>query len=211
MDGLTLNIINGDRKALALAKTCVTTPMLINYDIRQGAIYAIPLSVETNQKQAAADVSESLIISTDAKKNIADNVAPGSKSWRLSGYIKGIPSLEPSNYFQPFVQMHEDILWSWFERGAVLVFKDGDAHFYENIVIKDLQTSQQKDSANAVPFTMTLKELNTMTTNLVDLQDLASGKLDPKRILSSIPVIGSTLGAPLTLGMTSAETVGQTA
>ena len=55
MDGLTLNIINGDRKALALAKTCVTTPMLINYDIRQGAIYAIPLSVETNQKQAAAE------------------------------------------------------------------------------------------------------------------------------------------------------------
>lgn len=211
MDGLTLNIINGNRKALALAKTCITTPMLINYDIRQGAVYAIPLSVETNQKSGAAVVSESLIISTDAKKNVSDNVAPGSKSWRLSGYLKGIPSLEPSNYFQPFAQMHSDILWNWFEHGAVLVYKDGDAHFYENIVIKDLQTAQQKDSANAVPFTLTLKELNTMSTNLISLQDIANGKLDPKQIMKSIPIIGSTLGAPLTLGMTAAETTDETA
>lgn len=211
MDGLTLNIINGNKKALALAKTCITTPLLINYDLQQGPVYAIPLSVETNQKQAAAEVSESLIISTDSKENVSDNVAPGSKSWRLTGYLKGIASMEPSNYFQPFVQMHSDILWSWFERGAVLTFKDGDAHFYSQVVIKDLQTGQQKDSANAIPFAMTIKELNTMTTNLVDLLDLATGKLDPKRILSSIPVIGSSLGSAVSLGMTSAETYEQTA
>ena len=209
MDGLTLKITNGNRKALALAKTLVTTPTLINTDIRQGAVYAIPLDVETNQKSAAAEVSENLVISTDAKKYISDNVAPGSRSWRLAGYLKGIPRLEPSNYFQPFVQLHADILWSWYLHGAVLVFKDGNAQIYQKVVIKDLQTAQQKDSANAMPFTLTLKEINVMETSTADLPDDASG--DPNRIAKSLPAVGSALGAPLTLGMTAADTVQETA
>ena len=209
MDGLTLNIINGNKKALALAKTCITTPTLINYDIRQGAIYALPLDVETNQKQAAAEVSESLSICGEKKKNVSDNVAPGSKSWRLSGYITGIPTLEPTNYFQPFVQMHCDILWNWFERGAVLIFKDVDARIYKQVVIKDLQTGKAKDSANAIPFTLTLKELNTMSTSLIKIEDFQN--IDPSRLAVSAPIVGSTLGAPLVLGMTAAETVQETA
>lgn len=209
MDGLTLKITNGNRKALALAKTLVTTPTLINTDIRQGAVYAIPLDVETNQKSAAAEVSENLVISTDAKKYISDNVAPGSRSWRLAGYLKGIPRLEPSNYFQPFVQLHADILWSWYLHGAVLVFKDGNAQIYQKVVIKDLQTAQQKDSANAMPFTLTLKEINVMETSTADLPDDASG--DPNRIAKSLPAVGSALGAAITLGMTAAETVQETA
>ena len=210
MDGLTLKITNGDRRALALAKTLVTTPTLINVDVRQGAVYAIPLEVETNQRSAAAEVSENLVISTDAKKYISDNVAPGSKSWRLSGYIVGIPRLEPTNYYQPFVQLHSDILWSWFERGAVLTFKDGNAQIFPRVVIKDLQTAQQKDSQNAIPFTMTLKEINVMETSMADLlaKD-ATG--DPNKLAKSIPAIGSALGAAATLGMTAAEAVLQTA
>lgn len=210
MDGLTLKITNGNRRALALAKTLVTTPTLINVDVRQGAVYAIPLEVETNQRSAAAEVSENLVISTDAKKYISDNVAPGSKSWRLSGYIVGIPRLEPTNYYQPFVQLHADILWSWFERGAVLTFKDGNAQIFPRVVIKDLQTSQQKDSQNAIPFTMTLKEINVMETSMADLlaKDVTG---DPNKIAKSIPAIGSALGAAATLGMTAAETVLQTA
>lgn len=209
MDGLTLKITAGNRKAIALAKTLVTTPTLINTDIRQGAVYAIPLDVETNQKSSTAEVSENLVISTDAKKSISDNVAPGSKSWRLSGYIKGIPRLEPSNYFQPFVQLHTNILWSWYDHGAVLTFKDGDAHFYTRVVIKDLQTAQQKDSANATPFTLTLKEINVMETGLADLPDMETG--DPNKLLTSMPVIGSSLGSAISFGMTAANTVDQTA
>ena len=205
MDSLSLKITNGNRKALALAKTLVTTPTLINTDPKQGAIYAIPLEVETNQKRAAAEVSESLVISTDAKKYIADNVAPGAKSWNLSGYIKGIPRLEPTNYFQPFVLLHTDILWNWFTHGAVLIFKDGDARIYNRVIIKDLQTAQQKDSANACPFTMTLKEINIMETSTADLPDNATD--DANRLVKSRPMIGAAIGAPAALGMTAAETV----
>lgn len=205
MDGLSLKITEGNRKALALAKTLVTTPTLINTDIRQGALYAIPLEVETNQKSAAAEVSESLVISTDAKKFITDNVAPGAKTWRLSGYIKGVPRLEPTNYFQPFVQLHTDILWNWFTHGAVLTFKDGNAQIYTRVVIKDLQTAQQKDSANATPFTITLKEINVLDTSPVEVED--SDTLDIGKLIKSRPVIGSAIGATVSLGVTAAETV----
>lgn len=203
MDGLTLKIVNGNRKALTLAKSLVTTPTLINTDIRQGAVYAIPLDAETNQKSAAAEVSESLIITTESKRYVSDNVAPGSKSWRLAGYLKGIDNLEPSNYFQPFVQLHADILWNWFTSGAILTFKDGNAKIYERVVIKDLQTAQQKDSANAIPFTITLKEINVMETSLANLPDVISGSV---RVLTkALPHIGSALGTAFSLGTTVAS------
>lgn len=205
MDGLSLKITERNKKALSLAKTLVTTPTLINADPRQGALYAIPLDVETNQKSAAAEVSESLVISTDAKQYITDNVAPGSKTWRLSGYIKGIPRLEPTNYFQPFVQLYTDILWSWFTHGAVLTFKDGNAQIYQRVVIKDIQTAQQKDSANACPFTMTLKEINVMETSIADLPDAATGSAN--KIVKSLPAIGSKIGSALSMGMTAAVSV----
>jgi hypothetical protein len=202
MDGLTIKITNGNRKAIALAKTCVTTPTLINLDPTQGAVYAIPLDVETNQRSASAEVSESLVIGTEAKKNITDNVAPGSQSWHLTGYLAGIKRLEPTNYYKPFVQLHTDILWQWFGRGAVLIYKDGNAQVHEQVVIKDLQTAQQKDSANATPFTLTLKELNVMSASPNAVDD--STNTDVNKAIKSMPAIGSKLGRAAALGMTSA-------
>jgi hypothetical protein len=202
MDGLTLKIIKKNRKAIALAKTCVTTPTLINIDITQGAVYALPLAVETNQRSASAEVSESLVIGTDVKKNITDNVAPGAQSWHLTGYIQGIKRLEPTNFYQPFVQLHTDILWQWFEKGAILIYKDGNAQIHDKVVIKDLQTAQQKDSANATPFTLTLKELNVMNTSPNNVED--NSNIDVNKQMKSQPAIGSGLGIPATFGMTTA-------
>jgi hypothetical protein len=205
MDGLTLNIIDGNKAALALAKTCITTPMLINIDITQGVVYAVPLDVETNQKQGHAEVSESLVIATDSKQYISDNVAPGSRTWNLSGYIVGVPQLEPTNYFQPFVQLHTDILWNWFMRGALLIYKDGNSQVYENVVIQDLKTAQQKDSANATPVTITLKEINVMNASPADVPD--NEILNINKFLKSLPARGTALGASLTLGVTATEVV----
>lgn len=204
MPGLSQKIVNGNIKALSLAKTLLTTPMLINVDPRQGAIYSLSLDVETNQMSASAEVSESLVIATDAKKWVSDNVAPGAKSWRLSGYIKGIPLLEPTNYFMPFVKMHKEILWSWYTHGAVLVYKDGDSNIYTRVVIKDLQTAQQKDSANATPFTMTLKEINTLDMSMADV--LITDAIDIGKYIKSMPAVGSAIGTAVSLGVTAAET-----
>lgn len=207
MDKLTQKIISGNKKALSMVKTLVTTPALINTSIKQGAIYVLPLDVETNQKRSSAEVSESLVIATNSKERITDNVAPGSKTWQLSGYIRGIPRLEPTNYFTPFVQLHTDILWGWYDRGAVLKFKDGDAHIYTKVVIKDLQTAQQKDCANACPFTMTLKEINVMETSLADLSDTDTTISLLSRLKVSLPTIGSAIGTAATLGTVVAEVV----
>ena len=85
MDAFTQNIVNGSAKALKMAESLITTPMLINTDLTQGIKYAIPLLCETNQKSASAQVSESLVVSTEAKKYVTDNISPGSRTWRLSG------------------------------------------------------------------------------------------------------------------------------
>jgi len=198
MDGLILKLIEGNSAAINLAKTVISTPTLINKDLTQGAVSAVPLEVETNQKIAQAEVSESLIISSEAKKYVSDNVAPGSKSWNLTGYLVGNRALEQSSLFQPTLKMITDILWQWFERGAVLIFKDGNSQIYDNVVIKSLQTSQVKDAADAVAFTMTLKEINVMETGLSGLIGGISGTLN--RVKKSIAAVGSVLGPAAGLG-----------
>lgn len=204
MDELSRAIINDNKAVMELLKTCVTTPTLINTDITQGAKYAVPLMCETNQMSAAAEVSESLVISSDAKKNITDNVAPGSKSWHLTGYITGIGStIEPTNKYQPMMKFHTDMIWSWFNHGAVLVFKDGNARIFKQVVMKDLQTSQIKDAANGVAFTMTLKEINTMPTDLSDLPDNLNLAVD--KIKKSLPESGTALGSAKSVGASVSE------
>lgn len=203
-DGLTLKITQGDRVALNLVKTLITTPTLINLDPLQGAIYAIPIEAEANQKSGSAEVSESLVISSDAKKNITDNVAPGSKTWTLSGYIPGNKYLEPTNYFTPFVRLNTDILWMWFERGAVLIFKDADAQIYKRVVIKDLTTSWNKECANKTPVSITLKEINVIETGVLEQLTGVKNALD--RAKKSIAVVGSIFGTAASLGSTIATT-----
>lgn len=198
MDGLTLKIINGSRAALSLAKTCISTPTLINKDILQGPVAAIPLECETSQKSAQAEVSESLVICSDSKEYVSDNVAPGSKSWTLSGYITGNRATDQTAYFQPTIKINNDVLWQWFERGAVLIYKDGSSQIYDNVVIKSLQTGQQKDAANAIPFQITLKEINVMETGLSGLIGGISGTLN--RVKKSIAKVGSALGPMASLG-----------
>lgn len=205
ISGLTRAILAGNRTAIALAKTCITTPVLINTDPDQGSKFAIPLLCETNQKSASAEVSESLVICTDAKKNVTDNVAPGSKSWHLTGYIQGtgVGGLEPTNYFMPMLQFNVDTLWSWFNHAAVLMFKDGNCRIYDRVVIKDLQTGQQKDSQNAVPFSMTLKEIN-----LLPVSDLnADTSQSQEQAAKSQPPVGSADGAAQEMGSKNGEVV----
>lgn len=211
LSGITKAIIRGNQLAISLAKTCITTPVLINTDPAQGAKYAIPLLCETNQKSATAEVSESLIISTDSKKNVTDNVAPGSKNWHLTGYIKGDVTgvTEPSNYFMPLLQFNVDTLWSWFNHAAVLMFKDGNARIYDRVVIKDLQTGQQKDSQNAVPFSLTLKEINVMETSPVDLDPDSTNATD--NAAKSMPDQGSAGGEAENMGSTSSEVIQESA
>jgi hypothetical protein len=201
LDGLTQKIVNNYMPVINMVKTLTTTPALINTDISQGAKYAIPLMVETNQMSAQAEVSESLLITQESKKYISDNVAPGSKTWNLSGYIDGIKAAEPTNYYKPIMRLFTDILWQWFNRGAVLKFLDGNARIYQKVVIKSLQTSQQKDAADAVAFQMTLKEINVMEINGIEETVGALG------LTATKPKLGSIIGEPMNMGTVTSESL----
>lgn len=200
IDGLSSEVITS-KSARKMAETLITQPTLINTDITQGAKFAIPLEVETNQMSAQAEVSESLLITQDAKKYVADNVAPGSKTWNLSGYIVGDKNLELTNYYRPIMRLYTDMLWSWFTNGAVLKYMDGGARLYNQVVIKSLQTSQVKDQADAVSFQMTLKEINVMEiTDQIEVQAFANLKI-------TLPPVGTSIGQAATMGTVTSEAV----
>lgn len=198
-NGLALKITQNNRAAINLVKSLLSTPLLINVDISQGAPYAVALDCESYQTAGQAEVSESLVICKTNKVNIADNVAPGSMSWNLQGYILGIKALEPTNYFTPFVRLNTDILWQWFKRGAILKFKDGDSKYHDKVVIQSFTTSQQKDCRNATPFTMTLKEINVVEDSLLATVT--------KAIETATPIAGAAIGATATVGATIATVV----
>ena len=200
LDGLTRKIISDNKAVINMVKTLTSTPALINTDLSQGAKFAIQLEVETNQMSAQAEVSESLLISQDTKKYISDNVAPGSRTWNLSGYLAGNKALEPTNYYKPIMRLNTDMLWNWFINGAVLIYFDGNARIYNQVVIKSLQTSQQKDAADAVAFQITLKEINVM-----EISDVVLDNLDFSKIKNSLPKAGSILGESASMGTVTSE------
>ncbi len=168
MDGLQVQIISGTAVAIKAAKEMLTTPTLINTDITQGDIYSLPLECETYQQEGSAEVSESLILIYNGKEKVSDNVAPGTYTWSLSGYIPGMPS-ETTNIYTPFVRLHTNILQNWFKKGAVLTFKDIECKLHKKVVIQRLKVSHTKDCRNKMPFSMTLKEINTMDDTTVSL------------------------------------------
>lgn len=192
MDGITRKITEGDAAALQMVKTALTTPTLINISLDQGMPYALPLECETFEQSGSAQVSESLLIIKNGKKNITDNVAPGAWSWDISGYIPGNKLMEITNFYTPFVRLNTDIIQQWFEKGAVLKFKDMDNRIHNNVVIQNLRISHQKDCANAAPFTMTLKEINVVQNGDENAQNTN---------LKALAKIGSALGTAAKVGM----------
>lgn len=172
----TKALIANSAQAVALAKSILSTPALMNTDATSGLpLFFLPLEPESYSQSASAQVSESLLITTgnDGKKFITDNVAPGSWTWQISGYIPGIPVLEPTNLYTPFVKMNTDRLKKAFRMGLPLRFKDTDCTWYDNVVIQDLTIETQADCRNRTPITVTLKEVNVLTAALANVSEVA--------------------------------------
>lgn len=195
MDALTKLVTQGSPAALNLVKSLLATPILINPGVinsrDQGMPFAIPLETETNSQTGSAEVSESLVITKNQKRNLTDNVAPGAWSWNLSGYIPGITALEPTNKFTPFVMMNTALLRNAYKQGYVLIFKDIDAAIYKTVAIQSLTINPQADCRNKTPFSMTLKEINV-------LEALNSDESETKK--KSFPSAGTLAGDALLAG-----------
>lgn len=201
-DTLTKLIAQGNSQALNMAQSLLSNPVLINpaagmphsYEAQAVMPFIIPLECETHKQHLDAEVSESIVIARDNKKNVTDNVAPGSWSWNLSGYIPGRPEVEITNLFTPFVILHTNYLKKAAEKGYLLVFKDIDSSIYYNVVIKSIDISTQKDCRNRTPFTMTLKSINTLDDLETEVAEAAK---------NAQPLTGTVLGKAQNAGITS--------
>lgn len=178
---------------LKFVKSTVTDPALYC------SKWYIPLVVESYQQHAEAQVSQSLILSAgdSSKSYITDNVAPSSWSWNISGYIKASSSLEVSSRFTPFTTLQKNQLRTAFSKGSRLNFKDIDCRIYKNVVIQSIDLMKDSEADNAIPFSMQLKQINTIDSSLIDL--VTSEQLAQ---LES----GSELGASTSLASTSCQT-----
>lgn len=195
---LTDKILQGNKAAWAEVKTLLSTPVLINpgfgyYENQTRHPFAIPLETESHTQSMSAEVSESLVICKDQKKNMADNIAPGSWSWSLSGYIPGSSLLEPTNLYTPIVKLQTDLLKMAMEKGYMLIFKDIDNTIYRRVVIQSLDIETQADCKNKTPFSMTLKQINSMD----DIEFTGEGSN-----IASLLSQGSRLGQKITAGVT---------
>ena len=199
MDALSRLLVIGDSKTLQLVKTMLTSPMLINTGKYQGLPFSVALETNQHDMVGNAEVSESLVVAADQKVNIADNIAPGPWEWNLAGYIGGIDKLEPTNYFKPFVAINVEWIKRAFKGGYILTFKDNDNHVYSKVVIKALKISTQADSKNKVPFSMTIKEINTMDTlDMVLSKTESAASLATGTIRGAAKNVGLTVGTALT-------------
>lgn len=203
MDAITKAILQSSPTALNFVKTLLSTPTLINpgFNIYKGQSalpFAIPLETVTHKQTMATEVAESLIITKESKIKATDNVAPGTWQWQLSGYIPGIPELEPTNLYTPFVTLNTKLLKNAAAKGYILKYKDIDSSVYSNVVIKNLDIETQKDCRNRTPFSMTLKEISVMdgvTTDLTQAESVAT------------PTAGTAMGETLRLGTTIGASV----
>lgn len=162
MDKMSLSLIQGSQAALKLAKSLLTTPVLMNLDITQGALFAIPLETEVHQQHITSEVSQSLLITKLGKKNITDNIAPGAWGWTLSGYIPGVTALEPTALWTPMATLYRDFIKRAAQNGYVLTYKDADNNIYKRVAIASLLIDTKADCKNKTPFSMELVEINVL-------------------------------------------------
>lgn len=185
-------VISGSPAALNMVKTLLNTPTLIyTAEDDSGSFpYAVQLEVETHKMSGSAQVSESLVIASNSKKYLTDNIAPGPWTWTMSGYIPGNTLVEKTSLFTPFVTFHTELLKRWYKKGYMLVFKDIDCQFYMHCVIQSLDISTQAEVKNKTPFSMVLKEVNILDN---ETDETATDTLN-----------GTMLGATAALGAVSA-------
>jgi hypothetical protein len=192
-------VVKASANALSLVKTLVENPTIISTTAPY--FFTISLEVDSYRQYADADVAESVVISTesDAKKYIADNVAPRAWTWELSGYIPGLESIEQTNLYTPIVATNRLFMRKAFEKGLRLRFKDMYNKVWDNVVIQNLELSTEAECKNKQPFKMTLKKIDTLskyseTKELgIELAEIAAG---------------SIAGSVASLGMTGCEAVG---
>lgn len=183
---LTRAIVRGIPSALNMAKSLLENPAIVS----QTPPWAISLEVETYSKHSSAEVSQRPVIvpGTGVKQYLNDNVAPAPNEWHLSGYIPGDDLIEQTCLFIPVVMANLEFLWTAYELGSRIIYKDTDQRIYTDCVIADLETNYTKDCKNKMPFSMTIREIKTIEATVAELTEAQKNALPTKEDIN----IGTT-------------------
>ena len=156
--------ISGNSAALRMLKSYTMNPVLISTELPY--VFYIPIEAEHITQHADAQVSEALLYTpgNGDKTMIADNVAPGSWTWQISGYINGLGE-NIINYLNLGARVHAELLKKAFMAGQRMVFKDMDGTPYKNVVIQSIDISPSADCKNKIPVSLTLKQINVITAD----------------------------------------------
>lgn len=151
----------GSNRALSYAKTMLENPALIG-----GTVGFLNLEATNCTINGDAEVSENLIVGSQGKEYITDNIAPGPWKWDVTGYIPGNDAVDITNYFQPTLKFNISRLMQSYKKGERLTFKDCNCVPFKNVVIKHLAIDTVPDAQNRAPFSMTLQQIEVLTVDV---------------------------------------------
>jgi hypothetical protein len=180
---LVNTIVNQNIMAFRIIQSYMNNPSIANVSIYE----------ETLTKSYPSDISEQVIMDSDGgRKVIHDNFAVKPISWKLKGYIKA-ESYEMTFYFQPSLKTQIKKLEDAINTRDVVDFKDKYGKTFK-VGIEMMEIEENAECQNAIPISLTLKDVTKQTANSVVLSDSEN---------NGLPSDGSENGTDKGLGSNS--------
>lgn len=128
-------------------------------------------AVVTDTRTRDVDVTEHPV---ESGANVADHVRPKAQELRIEGVIADhpIPGTPAGLLYGPGEDGRSEDIFAQlegFELAGTLLRVDTQGKSYSNLVIQALQRSSDKDSADAIKFMATLKEIRIISSQTVAL------------------------------------------
>jgi len=180
-------LIPSSATALRALKELLTLPMLAG----------VPIWPDKFTTERSAEISTQLVISQSVggKEFVTDNVAPMPRVWNFSGYIKGIPFIELTNWFMPSLLAQKTVIDMAYKSRVAIPFRTTDGEVVA-VLIKRLRFVEEPDNMNTVRIEADVQEFNVMTV----ATSVEISSITQEGISKSLPAAGSTYGLPLAIG-----------
>jgi hypothetical protein len=171
---------------LQLASTSALLALKTNSQFNQVPILYIPQSLGSDifdgirlensayKVNAESAVSTQTLISinsdgTTNKQYITDNVAPGPRTWTISGWISSseimtaVFTATAIRGLDSTIRKQIDSLWNFFYSRGVGKFRDKDGKLWPYVVVASIDLDADPLTENKVPINITIKEINTIS------------------------------------------------
>jgi len=137
---------------------------------------------------------------TSAKQFITDNVAPGPRTWTISGWISSNSPVSllfnaPQTVgLDTSIRNQEKALWDFFYNRSIGQFKDKNGQLFPYVVIESVDFDADALTQNALPISLTLKQINILQ---IDSKGISASALpsDPTNPATSPSDLGQAVAS----------------